>query len=50
MTQYKTLNVQFSSSQLNELNLQQKWYWSNFYQKISSNVFGDSNDETYFPH
>ena len=49
MTQYNTLNVKLSNSQLNKLksgtktNIQATW-------KISSNVVGDSNDENNFLH
>ena len=47
MTQYKTLNVKLSNSQLNKLKLGKKWHRSNL--KISSNIVGDSNDANNFP-
>ena len=49
MTQYKTLNVKMSNSQLNKL----KYGIKNNTEvtlKLSSNVVGDSNDENNFPH
>ena len=49
MAQYNALNVQLPNSQLNKLKLGIKngtWVTS----KSSSNVVGDSNDETNFPH
>ena len=49
MTQYKTLNVKLSNSQLNKLKSRIKnGIALNLY--LSSNVIGDSNDETNFPH
>ena len=49
MTQYNTLNVKLSNSQLNKLNSGIKT-GSEVTLKISSNVVGDSNDENNFPH
>ena len=49
MAQYNALNVQLPNSQLNKLKFGIKngtWVTS----KSSSNVVGDSNDETNFPH
>ena len=49
MTQYNTLNVEFSNSQLNKL----KYLIKNGNEKtlnLSLNVVGDSNDENNFPH
>ena len=49
MTQYNTLNVKLSNSQLNKL----KSGIKNITQvtlNLSSNVVGDSNDETNFSH
>ena len=49
MTQYNTLNIKLSNSQLNKLKSRiKKWYWSNF-DKLSSNAVGDSVDENDFP-
>ena len=48
MTQYNTLNIHFSNSQINKL----KSGINNGTEvtlKISSNVVGDSNDENNFP-
>ena len=49
MTQYNTLNVKLSNSQLNKLKSGIK---NNNEEtlKLSSNVAGDSNDENNFPH
>ena len=49
MTQYNTLNVKFSNPQLNKLKLGIK-NRIEVTLKVSSNVFGDSNDENIFPH
>ena len=49
MTQYNTLNVKLSNSQLNELKSGIK-IGTEVTLKFSSNVVGDSNDETNFPH
>ena len=49
MTQYNTLNVKLSNSQLNELKSGIK-IGTEVTLKFSSNVVGDSNDETKFPH
>ena len=49
MTQYNTLNVTFSNSQLNKLKLGIK-RGTKVTLKISSNVNGDSNDANNFPH
>ena len=49
MTQYNTLNVKLSNSQLNKL----KSGITNDTQvtlNLSSNAVGESNDETNFPH
>ena len=49
MTQYNTLNVKLSNSQLNKLKSVRK----NVFEvtlNLSSNVTGDFNDETNFPH
>ena len=45
MTQYNTLNVTFSNSQLNELKLGIK-NETEVTLNLSSNVIGNSNDET----
>ena len=47
MTQYNTLNVKLSNSQLNKLKLGMK-NGTEVTLKISSNVAGDSNDEISF--
>ena len=49
MTQYNTLNVKLSNSQLNNLKSGIK-NGAEVTLKISSNVVGDSNDEIIFPH
>ena len=49
MTQYNTLNVKLSNSQLNKLKSGIKNVAEGTL-KISSNVVGDSNDENDFPH
>ena len=49
MTQYKTLNVKLSNSQLNNLKSRIK-DGTEVTLKISSNVAGDSNNENNFPH
>ena len=49
MTQYNTLNVKLSNSQLNKLKLGIK-NGTEVTLKISSDVVGDSNDENNFPH
>ena len=49
MTQYNILNVKLSNSQLNELKSGIK-NGTEVTLKISSNAFGDSNDDTNFPH
>ena len=49
MTQYKTLNVKLSNSQLNQL----KYGIKNSTEvtlKLTSNVAGNFNDENNFPH
>ena len=43
MTQYNSLNVKLSNSQLNKLNI-------SMLLRISSSMVGNSNDNTYFPH
>ena len=49
MTQYNTLNVKLSNSQVNELKSRKKDA-TEVILKRSSNSVGDSNDETNFPH
>ena len=49
MTQYNSLNVKLSNSQLNKLKLSIK-YETDVVLRISSNMVGDSNDNTNFPH
>ena len=49
MTQYNTLNVKLSNSQLNKLKSGIKNN-TEVTLKISSNVVGDSNDENNFSH
>ena len=49
MTQYKTLNVKFSNSQLNKLKLGIK-NGTAVTLALSSNDVGDSNDGKKFPH
>ena len=49
MTQYNTLNVKFSNSQLYKSKSRTK-NGTEVTFKISSNVVGDSNDENNFPH
>ena len=49
MTQYNTLNVKWSNSQLNKLKSGIK-NRTEVTLKISLNVIGDSNDENKFPH
>ena len=49
MTQYSTLNVKLSKSQLNKLKSGTK-NDTEVTLKLSSNVVGDSNDENNFPH
>ena len=49
MTQYNTLKVNLSNSQLNKLTLGTKNV-TEVILKISSNIAGDSNNENYFPH
>ena len=49
MTQYNTLNVELSSSQLNKLKSAIK-NGTRVTLDLSSNIIGDSNDENNFPH
>ena len=49
MTQYNSLNVKLSNSQLNKLKSAIK-NESEVVLRLSSNMIGDSNDKTYFPH
>ena len=49
MTQYNSLNVKISNSQLNKLKSSIK-YETDVVLRISSNMVGDSNDNTNFPH
>ena len=48
MTQYNTLNVKLSNSQFNELQFGRK-NGTKVTLNISSNLIGNSNDETSFP-
>ena len=48
MTQYKSLNVKLSNSQLNKLKSAIK-NETKVVLRLSSNMTGDSNDETNFP-
>ena len=49
MTQYNSLNVRLSNSQLNKLKSAIK-NETNVILRLSSNMIGNSNDETNFPH
>ena len=49
MTQYNTLNVKLSNSQLIKLKARIK-NGTEVTLKVLPNVFGDSNDENNFPH
>ena len=49
MTQYNTLNVKLSNLKLNQLKSGIK-NGTEVTLKISSNVVGDSNDDSNFPH
>ena len=49
MTQYNSLNIKLSNSQLNKLKSSIK-YETDVVLRISSNMVGDSNDNTNFPH
>ena len=49
MTQYNSLNVKLSNSQLNKLKLSIK-NEADLVLRISSNMVGNSNDNTHFPH
>ena len=49
MTQYNTLNVKLSNSQLNKVKSGIK-NGTKATLKISTNIFSDSNDEKNFPH
>ena len=49
MTQYNTLNIKLSNSELNKLKSGIK-NGSEVTLEISSDVFGDSDDEKNFPH
>ena len=49
MSQYNTLNVKLSNSQLDELNSLIKNN-TEVTLKLSSNIVGDSDDENNFPH
>ena len=49
MTQYNSLNVKLSNSQLNKLESAIK-NEIDFILKPSSNMIGNSDDETNFPH
>ena len=49
MTQYNTLNVKLSNSQINKLKPERK-NGTEVTLKLSSYVVGESNDENNFPH
>ena len=49
MTQYNTLNVKLSNSQLNKLKSARK-NGTEVTLNLSSNLIGSSNDESNFPH
>ena len=49
MTQYNSLNVKLSNSQFNKLKSETK-NETEVVLRLSSNIIGDSNDETNFPH
>ena len=49
MTQYNTLNVKLSNSQLNKLKSGIK-NGTEVALKLLSNIVGDSNDKSNFPH
>ena len=49
MTQYNSLNVKLSNSQLNKLKSSIK-NETDVVLRISSNMVGNSNDNTNFPH
>ena len=49
MTQYNSLNVKMSNSQFNKLKSSIK-NETDVVLRISSNMVGDSNDNTNFPH
>ena len=49
MTQYKSLNVELSNSQLNKLKSAIK-NETEVVLRLSSNMIGDSNDKTNFSH
>ena len=49
MTQYNSLNVKLSNSQLNKLKSAVK-NETEVVLRLSSNMIGDSNDETNFPN
>ena len=49
MTQYSCVNVQLSNSQFNKLQSSMK-NETDFVLRISSNMVGNSNDNTNFPH
>ena len=49
MNQYNTLNVKLSNSQLNKLKPGIK-HGTEVTLNLSSNLIGNSNDETNFPH
>ena len=49
MTQYNSLNVKLSNSQLNKLKSAIK-NETEVVLRLSSNMIGDSNDKTNFPH
>ena len=49
MTQYNSLNIKLSNSQLNKLKSAIKNY-ADVVLRLSSNIIDNSDDETNFPH
>ena len=49
MTQYNSLNIKLSNSQLNKLKSAIK-HETDVFLSLSSNIIGNSDDETNFPH
>ena len=49
MTQYNSLNVKLSNSQINKLKSARK-NETDVVLKLSTNMIGNSDDETNFPH
>ena len=50
MTQYNSLNVKLSNSQLNKLKSTKKKNETEVVLRLSSNMIGNSDDENNFPH